>query len=437
MAKKLNYDYTEACRIVGESTKETEPKAILLRMSGALASGEAEADFLARESAAMGEVFVDEYERAMESLKKWTDAYVSVILSASLIVVVSVVSMLIFPMNPSSIAILTFFMLATTIAGSWILYRASPKEIKTISSHDTSAAQKLAKRLFKFTTIPILILALISVAILKLDLGLIMFATGVLLLPTGMIIMLDDRKIDKYDTDIAGFLRSLGGITKAIGSTVNEALGRLDFGSLDSLKKPVITMHRSIVLGMVPDLCWQRFVNNTGSEHVNRTIRIFWDSLALGGDPEKVGNLSAMFAQKVALMRAKRKMVASTFSYTCLIIHATIIMLLIGIYQILVNFSSLLLTANVSEEGLEGLAQLPTFQFFASSDAQLQVLNFMVTAMVIMLTIVNAFSIKVVEGGHNLKIIFYIGLTLIISGLCLMTLPGMLGGIFSSIMMTQ
>jgi archaellum biogenesis protein FlaJ (TadC family) len=40
LAKRLNYDYSEACRMVGESTREAEPKAILLRMSGAMASGE-------------------------------------------------------------------------------------------------------------------------------------------------------------------------------------------------------------------------------------------------------------------------------------------------------------------------------------------------------------------------------------------------------------
>jgi len=433
MAKKLNYDYTEACRIVGESTRETEPKAILLRMSGALASGENESDFLARESASMSEVFGDEYERSLESLRKWTDAYVAVIISASLVVVVSVVSMLIFPMNMSSIALMTFLMLATTLAGTWIMYRSSPKEIKTIASSDTSAAQNLAKRLFKFVSVPLLIVVVLAMIVLHMDLGVFMILCGIVALPPGVLIIMDDRRIDKYDSDIAGFLRSLGGITKAIGSTVNEALGRLDFGALGSLKKPVKTLNKSISLGMRPDFCWQRFVANTGSEHINRTVRIFWDSLSLGGDPLKVGNLSAMFAQKVALMRAKRKLVASTFTFTSLLIHATIAMLLVGIYQILLNFSKLLQTSNMSEGGMEGLAQLPTFQFFTNSGAQLQMLNFMVTAMLIMLTIVDAFTIKTVEGGHNLKICFYIGLTLIISGLVLILLPGALSGIFGVI----
>ena len=40
VAKAFNHDYAEACRIVGQATQEPEVKAVLLRLSGALASGE-------------------------------------------------------------------------------------------------------------------------------------------------------------------------------------------------------------------------------------------------------------------------------------------------------------------------------------------------------------------------------------------------------------
>ena len=65
LAKKLNYDYSEACRMVGEKTKEAEPKAILLRMSGAMASGENEALFLKREAEVM------ERPMAMNTSARW------------------------------------------------------------------------------------------------------------------------------------------------------------------------------------------------------------------------------------------------------------------------------------------------------------------------------------------------------------------------------
>ena len=74
LVQKLSYDYPEACRVVGENTKEPEPRAILLRMAGALSSGEPERVFLAREAYVQGETYGNSYERTLQTLKTWTDA---------------------------------------------------------------------------------------------------------------------------------------------------------------------------------------------------------------------------------------------------------------------------------------------------------------------------------------------------------------------------
>ncbi len=434
LAKKLNYDYSEACRLVGEETKEPEAKSILLRMANSLASGEKESDFLAREAHAIGQTYENTYERSVESLKKWTDAYVALILSAALVVVISVVSMLIFPMEPSFTITLTWLMLMSTVLGAWIMYRASPKDVKTHSLPNTSPGQKMARYLFKFTVIPMTMIIALMVLIIKPDLGWVMVLVAISVLPAGFFAVWDDRKIDKLDSEIAGFLRSLGGVTKAIGTTVTEALGRQDFGSIASLKKAATSLNTSLLLGIKPELCWQKFVSSTGSEHINRSVQIFWDGIVVGGDPEIVGNQSSMFAMKVALLRDKRKMVSSSFSYTCIVIHATIIFLLVGINQIMVNFSGLLQNVGKTTEGSMGaLTQMPVFQFLSQRGSSFQLFDMMVTVMVVALTIVNATAVKVVDGGHNLKFLFYLGIMLAISGMGLLVIPGLLKGIFSVI----
>jgi archaeal flagellar protein FlaJ len=434
MAKRLNYDYSEACRVVGETTKEAEPKALLLRMSGALASGEKESDFLAREAFVLGEKYGDEYERCVESLKKWTDAFVSLILSASLVVVISVVSMLIFPSSPTFIALITWLMLMTTGLGVWIMYRATPKEIKTHTLKRTSKLQSMSQLLFRYFTLPALILALIVALIFKLDIGVMLLAAGIILLPPGLFAVRNDRKIDKIDNDIAAFLRSLGGITKAIGTTVTEAVSRLDFNSLGSLRNGVKQLNNSLVFGIRPDLCWKKFVEDTGSEQVNRAVRIFWDANAIGGDPAKVGNQASMFAMKISLLRGKRQMISGGFTYLCITMHVALAILLIGIYNILLSFSEAIgKMSGTLSEGMDALTQLPTFSFFSQGGSELQILNLMVMAMVIMLTFVNASTIKIVEGGHNLKIAFFLGITMIISGFAMLMVPGMVQGVFKGI----
>jgi flagellar protein FlaJ len=440
LAKKLNYDYSEACRMVGESAKDAEPKAILLRMAGAMASGENEALFLKREAEVMGENYGDEYERQVESLRKWTDAYAALIISASLVVVITVVSVLIFPMQPSFIAVLTFLMLASTGLGVWIMYRAAPKEIKTHSLSETSKAQELARKTLFYVSAPLALLAIPVLFLMNAGLGWSLITMALIIAPPGIFVWWDDRRIDRNDTDIAGFVRSLGGITKVIGTTITEAVSRLDFGSLASLKKPVTRMNNALRFGIRPELCWEKLIRESGSEHVNRCIRIFWDGIAVGGDANAVGNQSSMFAMKISLLRGKRKAVSSGFYYLCMAMHATMAVLLVGIYQIMWSFSQAMQKVQPpmsgdSGQGMNAISQLPTFAFFAGSGSQLQMLYIMSTAMLLMLTAVNPAAIKVVDGGHNYKFIYWLSITMLITGAAEILVPGMVKGMFASIAM--
>jgi flagellar protein FlaJ len=433
IAKKLNYDYSEACRMVGEKTKDAEPKAILLRLAGAIATGEDQAEFLKREAYVMGEHFGEEYERNVESLRKWTDAFIALIISASIVVVISVVSMLIFPMSPASLSLLTFVMLVSVLLGTWIMYRASPKEIKTHKMSHTSAAQAMARKVLMYVSLPLIVLSIPILFITQAGIGWSMIVVALLLMPAGILIMYDDGRINKNDADIAGFLRSVGGISKVAGATITEAVGRLDFSSLSSLKKPVSRLNTALKIGVKPDLCWQKFVCETGSEQINRTVRIFWDGIVVGGDPQKVGNLASMFAMKIELLREKRRMVSSGFAFLAAAMHATMALLLVGIYQIMWNFSQAMQKMSMTGgEGMQAIAQLPTFAFFADSSGPLKILNLMVTSMLLMLTAVNPVAIKVTEGGHNYKYIFYLALMMLITGASFVFVPELVKGMFGT-----
>ena len=127
--QRLKYDYARACRAVGEPLKEEEVKGLLLRFSSSLISGEPEAEFLTREAKARAEDYENEYGRSLESLKMWTDAYVSLILSAVLVIIIGVVSTMIWKIETTLIMAMAFIAIATTAIGVWLIWLVSPKEI--------------------------------------------------------------------------------------------------------------------------------------------------------------------------------------------------------------------------------------------------------------------------------------------------------------------
>ena len=424
LVHKLNYDYPEACRVVGENTDDPDPRAILLRMAGTLSSGEPEHIFLAREAFVQGETYSNAYERDLQSLKSWNDAYVSLILSASLVLIIGVISMMIYPVQTGFVVLLAGMAILITVVGSWIIHRASPKEIKTHSLPDRSRGQNLARGLFRLL-IPAGLVICFILALLNVGLGWILLVASAMALPPGLVIIWDDRKIDKHDNDIAGVLRSLGSVAKAVQTTVSDAVNKLDIRSTASFQGAIKRLKARLQTGINTNLCWQKFVGETGSEHVHRSVKIFRDAVTLGADPEEAGQQSSLFAMKIALLRARRGLVASGFSWLCIAMHATTCGLMLFITGVLAVFAGAVEAMGALDAG-EYPSAMPTFGFFGDA-AQMGLFNTLIIMIILVFTVANAFAIKATVGGHGYKFLFYFSILAAISGAAIILTPHLVG----------
>src|SRR5581483_8747338 len=237
VAQRLNYDYSKACEVVSDQAQVESVQNLLLHMGTALSAGEAEAEFLARETEVQLDLYGKKYERDMESLRKWTDAYVALMVSTTLIIVISLVSMMIYPLGSMAIVGLAFVVMATTAAGGWIIFIVAPHEVKTHRLKRRSIEQQKMEKLG-----PILICTcgpLMCGLWFVLGLGVALIAGGLILTPLSYLVWLDDKKVDRRDGDLAAFIRSLGSVMGAIGTTVTEGLARLNRRSLGALEPHV------------------------------------------------------------------------------------------------------------------------------------------------------------------------------------------------------
>jgi flagellar protein FlaJ len=223
--------------------------------------------------------------------------------------------------------------------------------------------------------------------------------------------------------DIAGLLRSLGGVSQAIRATVSEAMGRLDFHSMGSLKEDVELLYTRLLAGINPDRCWERFVGETGSEQINRSVRIFWDGVNLGGEPEKVGNDASAFAMQISLLRAQRSIITSGMQWLAIAMHVILTGVVVFIYQTLVTFSNLVQQV-APPGGLTGVMPgMQSFGIYGGASAELNLLHFMIIMIVVVLTLANAFAIYATGGGHIFKLSFYLAIMATISGAALIFVP--------------
>ncbi|MBN1190642.1 MAG: archaellar assembly protein FlaJ [Dehalococcoidales bacterium] len=427
--EKLKYDYAKGCRLVGENTKEDKMRELLLRFSSSLLSGEPESDFLVREAKSQAEDYENEYGRKIEALKLWTDAYVSLILSAILVIIMGIVSTMIWKVEFNFLIGLVFISTATTGVGVWLIYLMSPRE-KTVLSRAGSKEQKQAHSLLKII-VPVAAVICSLVVMRGMNFGWALLILGIMVFPIGWIMNKDDAKVTKRDSEIGTFLASLGGICGAIGTTVKEALSRIDMESINCLRVEVKRLYVRLKSGIKPRLCWDKFVEETGSELVHRSIGMFYDSIDVGGDAEQVGYHAGLFANKVASLRAKRKAVATPFRYLCITMHAAVIALLVFVSEVITIFGNMVGEAEAAMPQVSGATTMSAFTSFNVEG--LGILHTLVLPLVIIFTVANSLAPSIADGGSWYKTFFNLGVLCIISGGCMVFLPEIAATLFSSV----
>jgi len=427
---RLKYDYARTCRAVGEPLREEAVKGLLLRFSSSLISGEPEADFLTREAHASAEDYENEYGRNLEAMRMWTDAYISLILSAVLVVVIGIVSTMIWKIETMLVIAMAFIAVSTTAAGVWLIWLVSPKE-SMVLRWPGSKEQKMVSRLFK-----VLMPAAVGMGGFLLmtgqGLGIALIAVAAIVFPVGFITTRDDRNISKRDDEVGVFLRSLGGVCTALGTTVNAAMDRLDLDAINVLRNAVKNLHTRLTAGIRSRLSWKRFIDETGSELANRSVGMFYDAIEVGGAAGQAGQHAAAYASRIALLRARRRTISGPFRWLCMTMHTAVIIILVFITEVIVAFGGMVGQAEASlpdpTSGAPTLSSLSSFNL-----SGLELMHQLVMPLVLIFTIANAIVPSLAEGGSKYKILSNLGLTAAISGICLLILPPLATALFASV----
>ncbi|MBX3014613.1 MAG: hypothetical protein KF832_24045 [Caldilineaceae bacterium] len=420
LAQKLGYDYANACNRVGLAIKSDAMISLLLRLGNALTSGQPEADFLAEEAVVQGEAYEKEYERDLESLTKWTDAYAAVSVSSALMIVINMTSSLIYALNNSIILGLIVTMLTVSSVTAWILSRAAPKEVIDLFSPEGTWPQRMAGQLSIYSLAAVFIICPLLL-LLGISIGPVLLVAAVILFPLGGVSMLAGREIDKKDREFGPFLRSLGSMAVSTGTTISEALTRIDLSSFPTLETDLTRLRSRLIAAVDPEICWHKFALETGSKLIGETTTIFNDAVRLGGDPDIVAFLAAEFSTKTIMLRAKRQVVASTFAWLTVVMHGTIAILMVTILEIVRNFVEMIhgaATALGDAAAQAATLALPTF-----NAPQVDFFEYMTIIMVTLLSVVNAYAIIATDGGHKYKAVFYLSILLVFSGISFIVVP--------------
>ena len=434
LVQSLGYDYAQACHVVAESAEDEVMRNFLLRFGNSMASGEEEVAFLERETHVAMEDYTNGYERDLASLGKWADAFVALMVSANLIILVALISNMIYNMGSTFLIMVEGVVIVTAGLGGYLIYRIAPFDPVVHKLRDKAPEQKMIQLLSR-TLFPAALLAAILVYTLTNAIGLALIVSSVLILPVGVLTDRLESKIHNRDRDIADFLRSLGSVASARGSTVIDSLKHIDQRAIGSLEPELDRLLTRVAAGIVTSRAWGRFIAETGSDMIHRVVRAFWDASDRGGETERIGRLCGDMALRVYLLRAKRQLVSSTFTYVVIPMHIALVGVMVFISEVVTAFNEKLVEAQamVNNENTTslnpqeiGIPDAIAFQEFDTSFIKLLVL-----IVILALTLVNGFAPRAASGGHNFKLALFCAATMFTSGLVLLLVPPIAASMFS------
>lgn len=431
LVDEFRYDYPDACQIVGTKAKSENIRSFLLRMSDAMRSGEPFADFLAREAEVQGDDYRNEYERKLEGLKQWTNAFSSILISVGLIIIIQMITSMIYSTSVTSIATLVAAGAILAGFGAWIIYRSAPRENFNVSPSKGAPEQRRALRLFKMF-LPTALVVSAFLFILNGNTGVVLLVAAGCLLPIGIASLISDRKIHRKDVEFSTLLRSVGGMSSSSGTTIKQALTKIDLSSFPALEPDVQRLSTRLLARIDPDICWEQFGIESGSHLINEVVTIFYGAVKIGGDPERVGILCSLFVARATQLRAKRRLVSGTFSALATVMQAMVAVLMVFVLSIVNNFAAMVTTlapsqteaATRSQQSLSlGIAE------FAPGD--LAFLAAVTALMVIAISIASATAIIFSDGGLKFKVFLYLAIAIFISGVSFIVIPPLVASILT------
>jgi len=394
LARDFGYGITKATAHMAESLKPPL-KDILVRLTHVFSSVEPRG-YLEMESSMLIEEYSGYYTRAIETLKTLGGIFTS-FQSVTVFLIMTIVIMAIFMIDPSAI-IFGYIIAALAVVMMYVLFRASsPRErLVYVGRHPpklyvamrwsliaTGASSTLLAILLYFPKGP-------PFAFMVLGLGVIV---------PGIFGYMLERHVSQIDRNYPTFLKALGE-NLASTSDLKAAFSYIILMELGPFKKLVKEALARLRLGISHEQTLETLASEAASYQVHISNRIFLDALSRGANPLEIGNALGNRVVKFIEFRKSRDVTAKGFQMILMILQPLTVMLLI-VMQVLADFMS------------RYLVNLPYFGFNAIPIPVIEAGNI---ALIFIMAVVNALTIKEVSGGYWGTFLLNLGIMLVVSG---------------------
>ncbi|RLG86421.1 MAG: hypothetical protein DRO18_04425 [Thermoprotei archaeon] len=423
LAVDWGYGFAKAIRIVVSELRNKIFRDFLLRLGELLNIGEEPTRFLDIERRALLTEYQAHYTRLLEASKLLLGVYTSGVSSAIFIMITFLIFIFLFSIPPSMVIMVYIAILISLSILAYILYKVLPRD-RVTHKFKVKIPEKIRYRsLLIFSLASSVAVGFVALNMFK-DPYLAISIAAVPLVAPGLYAKKVEKKIREIESFFSIFVRSFGLTYSMIPHTPTALASTLrsDYGPLTKyLRRSLARLNA----GIDPKVAWYYFIGETWSEVVRRNVNILYDSINVGGDLAKVGTVLSETTFRLLDIRKQRVQVAKAFESTIYIVHTLFSAIMSFVLSLLLVFNNIIMKLqSVNEE----LASVLPFK-----PMMLDVAVSFTPIFIIALSVLNAFVIKVAQGGMYETLWVPLAILLAAGGIVMYLVSLMSTSLFSSI----
>ncbi|MGQ0605367.1 MAG: flagellar assembly protein FlaJ [Candidatus Nitrosotenuis sp.] len=402
------YGLSRSCEIIAEKISNASGdhlKQLLVKLAQVIRIGEELKDFFRNELSGSLHNFVSSYERNLESQKLFLEMFYTLMSTTSVMIAAnSMLTMLTGSTDSERILLVSLIAVTVTMSAfAFMLYMVFPRD--KISTPTHTSGRKFMRLLYIGVALSLLI-GIVLYASQALPIMLIIpIAVTPLFIPSFFAkkIESDIKKLNEW---YPSFIRHFGQILSTVGSIKNtlDTVLKSDFGELN---KHVKSFHNRIGNRINRETSFDFFSKDTNSVLITSGNTIFSKSIVAGSDMNEVGNRVADITLKLNEVKSKRAHVAKTFEIVILILHV----MTVAVFSLINKISE------IFHDMLAGLPSTPGM--IQLTPVSPEFLGALMPVIVITLSIISGFAIKIAQGGLYKTAIFHITILIIIGSIAM------------------
>lgn len=415
LVNRWNYTLYKATKLVSSTIREDNIKKFLQRLSYSLNMGIDLENFMKIEYEKLLEAIAAEFDRAVERVKRYIEAYSALLTSASFLSVSMLLVSMIYGMEIEKVLIYSILMISGSLAMIiFLTARTLPLDPILHDEEIRPASLKLIEKINSLLLTPCIAASIFLFISLNQNVGgeqlivrnltpipLSLITAGIPLFLIGRIGRKWVKQVEKIDESYPSFVKSLGDAI-LVTNSLKESSKILEINDYGELNKLIKRLRRRLEAGFEQNKSLNILGLESLSSLVLKTIRIIADSIFYGARSEVYIKSVYDYVLRHLIDRKKRRQTAGTLRGLVIPLQAilvTVAALIAALTKILYRFSLLI---------------WDWFPVIAAAHPS-QVATYFYT-IIIVVALSSSTALYIVEGDSKFTLTYFLGLLLTLSG---------------------